>query len=101
MSRKRRNDGATKRRRVASPTRCTPAHPFVVSSRRRSPRRGFTLVEVIVAGIIAALVIGSVSMSLGQLGQAKRTSKERFDMFMRADAALTASSSLGGCLRIT
>ena len=32
---------------------------------------GFTLVEVLVAGVITAMVMGSVALSLGQLGRAK------------------------------
>ncbi len=53
-------------------------------------RAGFTLVELIVAGVITAFVLGSVAMSLGQLGRAKNTSKLRFDAFIRADSALSA-----------
>jgi prepilin-type N-terminal cleavage/methylation domain-containing protein len=51
-------------------------------------RRGFTLVELLIAGVITAFVLGSVSMSLGQLGRAKNTSKLRFDAHIRADSAL-------------
>ena len=51
-------------------------------------RRGFTLVEVIVASVITAFVMGSVSMSLAQLSRAKSTTKERLDAYLRADVAL-------------
>ncbi len=47
-----------------------PCKPF-------AHRRGFTLVEVIVASVITAFVMGSVSMSLAQLSRAKSTTKER------------------------
>ena len=43
------------------------------------PRKGFTLVEVLVAGVIAAFVLGSVATSLAQLGKAKSIGKERLD----------------------
>ena len=58
--------------------------------RRRRPaaRRGFTLVELIVAGLIASLVIGAVATALAQLGDAKRISRQRHAAFLRADAAL-------------
>jgi uncharacterized membrane protein YgcG len=56
----------------------------------RRGRRGFTLVEVMVAGIITAMVVGSLSMCLGQLGRAKDVCKRRFDAHVRADAALSA-----------
>jgi len=58
------------------------------ASRHRTARRAFTLVEVIVAGLVAALVLGSVSVSLGQIGRAKRISIRRCDAYLRADAAL-------------
>jgi type II secretion system protein J len=53
-------------------------------------RRGFTLIELIIAGVITAFVLGSISMSVAQLGRAKNTSKLRLDAFLRADAALDA-----------
>jgi prepilin-type N-terminal cleavage/methylation domain-containing protein len=53
-------------------------------------RRGFTLVELLVAAMITAFVLGSVALSVGQLGRARNTSKLRFDAHIRADAALSA-----------
>jgi type II secretion system protein J len=53
-----------------------------------SRRRAFTLIEVMVAGIITAMVLGSISMTLSQLGKAKSVAKERLDTFLRADMAL-------------
>ncbi len=52
-------------------------------------RRAFTLVELLVAGVITAFVLGSVAASLAQLGKAKSIGKERLDAHLRADAALT------------
>ena len=60
------------------------------SIRSTSRRRAFTLVEVIVAGVITAFVLSSVSVSISHLGRAKSVSKTRFDAFHRADVALTA-----------
>ena len=56
----------------------------------RRLRRSFTLIEVMVAGVITALVLGSVSSSLAQLGRVKNSCKRRFDAHLRADAALNA-----------
>ncbi|MCI0364566.1 MAG: type II secretion system protein GspJ [Phycisphaerales bacterium] len=44
--------------------------------------------ELLVAGVITAFVLGSLSMSLGQLARARNTGKLRFDAHIRADAAL-------------
>jgi prepilin-type N-terminal cleavage/methylation domain-containing protein len=51
-------------------------------------RRGFTLIELMVAALIVSFVLGSVALSVGQLGRARNTSKLRVDAFRRADAAL-------------
>ena len=51
-------------------------------------RRGFTLVELLVASMITAFVLGSVSMSLRQIGRARETCKVRYNAHMRADTAL-------------
>ncbi len=53
-------------------------------------RRGFTLVELMVAGLITAFVIGAVSVSLSQLGRAKSSSRTLLAAYLRADSALTA-----------
>ena len=50
--------------------------------------RGFTLVEVMVAGVITAFLLGSVSMSLSQLAKAKAGTTQRLAAHLRADAAL-------------
>lgn len=57
---------------------------------RAHARRGFTLVELMIAGLIAAFIAGSVAVSMSQLGRARDVSKRRFDAYLRADAALHA-----------
>ena len=52
--------------------------------------RGFTLVEVMVAGIITAFLLGSISMSLSQVTKAKLVANQRLAAHQRADAALEA-----------
>lgn len=59
----------------------------------RTPRRAFTLVEVLVAGVITAFVIGSVSMTVSQLARSKNTVRNRLNAALRADSALTAVRS--------
>lgn len=55
----------------------------------RAPRRGFTLVEVIIATVVAAFVLGALATSVGQLARARDSGKMRLDAHLRADAALT------------
>lgn len=51
-------------------------------------RAGFTLIEMIVAGVIAALVLGAVTFSLSQLGRSRNVAVARLESSMRARAAL-------------
>jgi len=53
-------------------------------------RRGFTLVELILAGSIAALVLITVVTTLSQVGRARTISRSRLLAHLRADAALDA-----------
>lgn len=53
-------------------------------------RRGFTLVELILAGSIAALVLITVVTTLSQVGRARTISRARLQSHLRADAALDA-----------
>ena len=62
-------------------------------NRGRSPqarRRGFTLVELMVAAVMSAFVLGAVSMSLSQLSRAKSGGRAQLAAHLRADAALNA-----------
>ena len=62
-------------------------------NRGRSPqarRRGFTLVELMVAAVMSAFVLGAVSTSLSQLSRAKSGGREQLAAHLRADAALNA-----------
>lgn len=56
----------------------------------RSHRRGFTLVELIVAGVIAVLVLSAVTFSLSQLGRSRNVTFARLESTLRARAALEA-----------
>jgi type II secretion system protein J len=57
-------------------------------ARRRRARRGFTLIELVVAGTVAALVLGAVTFSLSQVGRARLIATERTEAFQRAGTAL-------------
>jgi prepilin-type N-terminal cleavage/methylation domain-containing protein len=57
--------------------------------RIRRPR-GFTLLEMIVAGAMAALILAAVTLSLSQLGRAREVSAARLESSLRARAALDA-----------
>ncbi len=56
----------------------------------RTHRRGFTLVELMVAALMTAFVLGAVSMSLSQLSRAKSGGRAQLAAHLRADAALNA-----------
>ena len=60
------------------------------SSDSERRRRGFTLVELILAGAIAALVLITVVTTLSQVGRARTISRMRLLSHLRADAALDA-----------
>jgi hypothetical protein len=45
-------------------------------------------VEIIVAGVIMALLFATIAISMGQLANARNNSRARMDAFMRADSAL-------------
>ncbi len=51
-------------------------------------RRGFTLIELMVAGMMASIVLGGITTSLSQLGSAKSISRQRLEAFSRCDTAL-------------
>lgn len=53
-------------------------------------RRAFTLVEVMVALVITAFVLGAIFLSLGQMTKARAASRQRMIAHVRADAALNA-----------
>ncbi|GAB4543780.1 MAG: hypothetical protein Tsb0013_00260 [Phycisphaerales bacterium] len=54
--------------------------------RRRAARRGFTLPELIVGGVIVALIASSVVLSLSQAIDAERRSRARQQAVQRANA---------------
>ena len=61
--------------------------------RNHGPRhapRGFTLIELIVAGLVGAIVIGSVTFTLAQVAKSRGATRKRLDAHVRAHAALDA-----------
>jgi uncharacterized membrane protein YgcG len=57
-------------------------------ARRRRAHRAFTLIELVIAGTVAALVLGAVTFSLSQIGRARLIATERTEAFQRAGTAL-------------
>lgn len=55
---------------------------------RSAPRRGFTLAELVVAGLIAAIVVGAIGASLSQLARSRTVSRVRLDSHLRTSMAL-------------
>ncbi len=53
-------------------------------------RRGFTLIEVMLAILISAMVLGALWASMGQLTRSRNLSRQRLMAHLRADTALNA-----------
>ena len=53
-------------------------------------RRGFTLIELVLAGVVAALVLVTIVSTLSQVGRARAISRTRLQAYLRADSALDA-----------
>jgi hypothetical protein len=53
-----------------------------------SARRAFTLAELVVAGLIAAIVVGAVGASLSQLARTRTVARVRLDSHLRTSMAL-------------
>lgn len=51
-------------------------------------RRAFTIAELLIAGVVAAIVLGVVAVSLDQVVRARATSRVRLSAHQRASAAL-------------
>ena len=51
-------------------------------------RRGFTLIELMVAGVMAAIILGGITLALSQLGSTKAVSRQRLEAFSRCDTAI-------------
>ncbi len=64
--------------------------PSSDSNRSRHRLAAFTLVEMVVASIIVAFVLGAVSLSLAQVGKARNSTRIRLQAFLRAQNALDA-----------
>lgn len=67
--------------------RLLPASRLRVPTIRRS---GFTILELVVAGVVAAIIVGALTLSLSQLGRSRNATMIRLEAHMRANAALDA-----------
>ena len=59
------------------------------SNKRHSPL-GFTLIELVVAGTIAAMVLMAVTFALAQLSKTRNIARERVEAFQRASMSIEA-----------
>ncbi len=57
--------------------------------RRSNPsQRGFTLLELVVAGVVAAIVLASIGASLSQIAKSRAMAKVRLSSSLRANTAM-------------
>ena len=61
---------------------------MILPRRHRSLRRGFTMLEFILAGILLAMVLVAMGMAMQQVVKARNATRGRVDAHVRADAAL-------------
>lgn len=61
---------------------------MAAAERHTCTRRAFTLAELVVAGLIAAIVVGAVGASLSQLARTRNASRTRLDSHLRTSMAL-------------
>ncbi|MBL9119416.1 MAG: prepilin-type N-terminal cleavage/methylation domain-containing protein [Phycisphaerae bacterium] len=78
-----------------NPTRSTFVAPLLDRRRPRSTgvrrnRFGFTLVELIVAGMVSVIVVGAITISLSKIGRGREVTARRLDAHIRATLALDA-----------
>ena len=59
-------------------------------SNKRHSRLGFTLIELVVAGTIAAMVLMAVTFALAQLSKTRNIARERVEAFQRASMSIEA-----------
>ncbi len=57
---------------------------------KRDSQLGFTLIELVIAGTIAAMVLMSVTFALAQLSKTRNIARERVEAFQRASMSLEA-----------
>ncbi len=56
----------------------------------RHGRLGFTLVELIVAGMVSVIIVGAITISLSKIGKGREITSRRLDAHIRATLALDA-----------
>ena len=59
-------------------------------SNERHAQLGFTLIELVVAGTIAAMVLMAVTFALAQLSKTRNIARERVEAFQRASMSIEA-----------
>ena len=59
-------------------------------SNKRHAQLGFTLIELVVAGTIAAMVLMAVTFALAQLSKTRNIARERVEAFQRASMSIEA-----------
>jgi type II secretion system protein J len=59
-------------------------------SNKRHSQLGFTLIELVVAGTIAAMVLMAVTFALAQLSKTRNIARERVEAFQRASMSIEA-----------
>ncbi len=62
-------------------------HP---ARRTHERRRGFTLIELVVAGSVAVIVVGAITISLSKIGRGREVASDRLNAHLRASSALDA-----------
>lgn len=69
-------------------TGCSGARAGSRDARAAHRAHGFTLIELVIAGTIAAMLLGAVTLALSQLGKTRNIARDRVEAFQRATTAM-------------